>query len=269
MKTKLIIAVATLAIVFGLYGLAGKLQVPAPAPVAVGNSVEPETTVKVWFVDRDVQSGEMFKRSDLQVKMLVESAANRLGISEDVDLKFVKGAVYNRAIAAKQAIFPEDLVAPQDIGFIDLVIRKNRIPFAIKVDNSAIVGGLINYGSYVDILALASAGDDLSGNVGEGDRGQLKSISVSPVLMGIKVLQVQHHTLEVAGLTSEAEEINLILELTHKQVAKLTIAKRIAELQVHKSIGHYQASDLSADAGDVLADYKAIKEFRANKIIIN
>ena len=262
MKTKLIIAVATLAIVFGLYGLAGKLR--TAEPVALSQTVETETKIKVWFVGRAVNRGEAVKRGDLQVKMLAESAANQLGITADVDFKFVKGAVYNRAIAAQQAVFVEDIVAPQDIAFIELVIKKRRVPFAIKVDNSDIIGGLIAYGSYVDILALSSGGSEL---------GQGKSVSIEPVLVGIKVLQVQHPSLdsalEVVSLSDKPQEINLVLELTQKQVATLTIAKRIAELQVHKSIGDVKTSDLSANAGDVLADYKAIKEFRADKITLN
>ena len=267
MKTKLIIALATLAIVFGLYGLAGRLQ--ADAPVEADQVVVQENKIKVWFVDRAVQRGETLKRHDLQLKTLTESAANQLGITADVDLKFVEGAVYNRVIAAQHALFPEDIVAPQDLGFIELVINKNRVPFAIKVGSSDIIGGLITYGSYIDILALSSGGSTLSANVEEGAGSSLKSISIEPVLMGIKVLQVQHPALDMVSLDKKPQGIDLILELTQKQVATLTIAKRIAELQVHKSIGHFKASDLSANVGDVFADYKAIKEFRADTITIN
>lgn len=266
MKTKIIIAVATLAIVFGLYGLAGKLQA-APKNESV-QTVEQEKKIKIWFVSRDVQRGAPVKRSDLQIKIIPESEANQLGISEDVDLKFIKGAVYGRSISSDQVIYLEDLIAPQDTGFIELVLKKNRIPFAITIANSDIIGGLINYGSYVDIVALTSAGNEFPGQSRTSESGKVKSISVSPVLMGIKVLQVQDTGVEVAKLSYKADQINLILELTQKQVAKLTIAKRIAELQVHKSIGHAQASELSADAGDILTGYRAVKEFRANEIII-
>ena len=266
MKTKLIIAVATLAIVFGLYGLAGNLQAaPANNSVPV---IKQENKIKIWFVTHDIQSGERVKRSDLQIKIIPESEANQLGISEDIDLKFVKGAVYSRSITAEQVIYLEDIIAPQDADFIELVLKKNRIPFAITIANSDIIGGLINYGSYVDIVALTSTGNEYPGQSSPGESGKIKSISVSPVLMGIKVLQVQNTGLDVSKLSYKIDKINLILELTQKQVAKLTIAKRIAELQVHKSIGNTQASELSADAGDILTGYRAVKEFRANNIII-
>ena len=272
MKTKVIIAIATLAIVFGLYGLAGRLQSTTPKQVT---AVVQETTFKVWFVVRDVQVGEALKRRDLQVKEVSEGAANRLGVTADVDLKFVKGAVYNRALAAQKTIFSEDITSPQDIDFIDLMIAQNRIPFAIKVNSREIIGGLVNYGSYVDILALTSAADKLTANIGEAFSRGLKSIAIAPVLMGIKVLQVQHPNaaMNIAevnlGVVEKSADINLILELTSKQVTKLIIARRIAQLEVHKSIAHSKASDLTANAGDVLADYKAIKEFRADKMTIN
>lgn len=266
MKTKFIVAVATLAIVFGLYGLSGKLQA-TPKNETV-QAVQQENKIKVWFVARDVQSGERVQRSDLQIKIIPESEANQFGISEDIDLKFTKGAVYSRSIASDQVIYLEDIIAPQDAGFIELVLKKNRIPFAINIANSDIIGGMITYGSYVDIVALTSTGNEFPGQSGPSESGKIKSVSVSPVLMGIKVLQVQDTGIDVAKLSYEAHKIDLILELTQKQVAKLTIAKRIAELQVHKSIGHAQASELSADAGDILTGYQAVKEFRANEIII-
>lgn len=64
-------------------------------------------------------------------------------------------------------------------------------------------------------------------------------------------------------------EVNLILELTRKQVATLTVAKRISEIEVHKSIGEYQKADLHADAGDVLSNFKSVVEYRAESVTIN
>lgn len=275
MRTKFISAIAILAIAVGLYGLSNELlDVPEVAP----EPVVQEETVKIWFAKRDIKRAETVKRSDLELKTVLESAANRFGITGDVELEFARGAVFDHAIAAGQTVMPEDIVAPQELQFIDLVIKKDSIPFAIKVDNEDVVGGLINYGTYVDILAIADADAGLASNADEVQGS--KSLFVSPVLMAIRVLQVQYpevktetDSLSEPFAAQEGEtlpaEINLVLELTRKQLAKLTIAQRIAELQIHKSIGNYQASDLSSNAGDVLPYYRAIKEFRSDKITIN
>lgn len=267
MRTKVIIAVAVLAILFGLYGLAGSLQAPTVVANAV-SEIQKENTIKVWFVKQDVQPGELLQRNDIELKVIKESTANQMAIDQDVNIAFEKSAVYNREILSGSPIFPEDITSSQDMGFIDLVINPNRVPFAIKVDNSDIVGGVIDYGSNVDVLALASGGSKLSLNSNELSSPQFKSVSVSPVLTNIRVLQVQRRTLEPTRSSSAIEEIHLVLELTRKQVAKMTVAERIAEIEIHKSIGRYKLSDLTADAGDVLADYKAVKEFRANEVTI-
>ncbi|MGR6839004.1 Flp pilus assembly protein CpaB [Aliivibrio wodanis] len=267
MRTKAIIAVAILAILFGLYGLAGSLKPPKVVTNAV-IEIQKEKTIKVWFVKQDVRLGELLQRNALELKIIKESEANQLAITDDININFDKKAVYNRDILKGAPLFPEDIISSQDVGFVDLVISPNKVPFAIKVNHSDIVGGVINYGSHIDVLALAAGGSKLSLDNSELGSNQFKSVSVSPVLINIKVLQVQRRTLETHSTDNSLEEIHIVLELTRKQVAKMTVAKHIAEIEIHKSIGQYKLSDLTADAGDVLADYKAVKEFRANEVTI-
>jgi len=82
-------------------------------------------------------------------------------------------------------------------------------------------------------------------------------------------LQVNKSVIDATRTTPATSEINLILELTRKQVATITVAKRISELEVHKSIGEYQKSDLHADAGDVLSNFKSVVEYRSSNVTIN
>jgi len=267
MKTKLIIAIATLAIVIGLYGLL--TEVPAATATQVTETVAEENKIKVWFVRNDVKRGQLVERSDFSIRQLPESEANALGIADESSINLDKGSVYNRALTVESAVFPEYITATNDPEYIELVLAENRVPFAIKVDPDVIIGGVIGHGSYVDVLALASGGSKISFNSDELSQPQFKSISVSPVLIGVKVLKIQQGVMSGGQNNNDVTATVLVLELTRKQVAKLTVAKRIADLEVHKSIGSYKAADLTADAGDVLADYKAIKEFRANDISIN
>lgn len=278
MKKKLISITAMVAIAIGLYGAAGEM-LATPDEAKPEHVVVPESTLKVWFAQQEIKAGDPVSRDVLALKSILESEANHLGISEDIKLEFVKGAVFDRAILVGEAVFPEEIITPQDIEFIDLVIKKDRIPFAIKVKPNDIIGGLIKYGSYIDILAFSDVGENLAANSTTSASKTFKSMSVSPVLMEVKVLQVRNSGARSKGVTEELKEdlnletksteLSLVLELTRKQLAKLTIAQRVAELQIHKSIGDYDATDLTSNAGDVLPYYKAIKEFRADKITIN
>lgn len=267
MKTKIVILFAVLAILFGLYGLAGNMQTPKVITETVAE-IQKERMVKVWFVKQSVQPGQLVERSQLELKLLPESEANLLAVTDDVVLPFESRSVYNRDIVAGSTLFPEDLTHSDDVNFIDLVIATDRVPFAIEVDESDIIGGAINFDSYVDILALASGGSKLSLSSDELNTPQFKSVSVSPVLTNIRVLQVQRRVTSTGKSKQSVEQTHLVLELSRKEVAIMTVAKRIAELQVHKSIGNYKHSELAADAGDVLADFKAVKEFRADEISI-
>lgn len=267
MKTKLIIAIATLAIAIGLYGLL--TEAPPATEIKVTEIVVEEHKIKVWFLRNDVKRGQLVERSDFSIRQLPESEANALGIADESNMNFDKGSVYNRELTVQSAVFPEYITATNDLEYVELVLAENRVPFVIQVDPDVIIGGVIGHGSYVDVLALASGGSKISFNSDELSQPKFKSISVSPVLIGVKVLTIQQGAMSGGRNNSDVTSTVLVLELTRKQVAKLTVAKRIADLEVHKSIGNYNAADLSADAGDVLADYKAIKEFRANKISIN
>ncbi|MEZ9417944.1 Flp pilus assembly protein CpaB, partial [Vibrio sp. 10N.286.49.E1] len=73
----------------------------------------------------------------------------------------------------------------------------------------------------------------------ETSSNRKNSVSVTPIVMGVKVLQVNKQLIEASRTLPESTEIRLIVELTRNQVAKLTIAKHISSLEVHKSIGEY------------------------------
>lgn len=265
MKKMVLLVIAGTAILFGLYGLAGSLTAKPTEPVSA--KVE-EPTINVWKFSHSAQVGQELERSDVELVNLPESQANRLGVSEDMEFKFEKGAVYVDAVNGGDVAFPEHWINPSQDGYVDMIISPNRVPYAIKVQPEAIVGGVISHGSKVDVLAL-SLPTQFSIETAETEGNRKRNMFVTPVLTGVKVLQVNKNAVEATRNSPALTEVNLILELTRKQVATLTVAKRISELEVHKSIGQYQQSDLHADAGDVLSNFKSIVEFRADTVTVN
>ncbi|RBW66584.1 Flp pilus assembly protein CpaB [Vibrionales bacterium C3R12] len=263
MKNKIIIIIAAVAILIGLFGLAGSLS--APETDTVQAEVVPEIKIKIWRLRHDVELGQKVQRNDFSIELIPESEAHTHGISEDIELNFEVGSVYNSARKAHSITDQNWIVQPNDDGYVELIIQPQRVPYAISVDPKSVVGGVITNGTVVDILALSIPGSVASVEVGAAQSARTRTISITPILIAVKVLQVKKTVVEATHNAVTQTEVDLILELTRKQVAKLTVAKRISELEVHKSIGKYKASDLQADAGDVLADFKSITEFRASE----
>ncbi|MEX0337165.1 Flp pilus assembly protein CpaB [Vibrio tubiashii] len=266
MKKIILLAVAGLAILFGLYGLAGSLS---SAPSQQTHPVEEkETYLTIWRLNKSVTKGQLVERSDFEVVNLLENEANTLGVAENMSLEFVSGSVFAKDMHVGDLAFPESMVSPDQQGYVDLVIGKNRVPYAIKVQPESIVGGVITHGTTIDVLSL-SLPTEFSLETAESRATRKRNMFVTPVLTGVKVLQVNKNLIDATRTTPATTEVNLILELTRKQVATITVAKRISELEVHKSIGEYQKSDLHADAGDVLSNFKSVVEYRSGNVIIN
>lgn len=266
MNSKLLSIIALVAIAIGLYGL---LQPSKPAPEDKSQTAvdRPEVTYKVITLKSPLNRGEAIVRSNLIIETWPENKANQMGIDSDMTLPKANGEplLAREPLAAGDVLYADKIVSPQSQDYLDYVTRADRIPFPLDVSSTAVVGGAVRAGALVDIMALASTDQNLANETTvRGFRG----VSLSPVLMGIKVLKVAQQHQEATRSQPSSTETTLILELTRKQVATITIANRIAQLEVHKSLGKTSAKEMSANAGDVLEDYRAIKEFRADSAVV-
>ncbi len=268
MKKVVILSLAVGAILFGLYGLAGNLAKNAETQSAVAGQPAQESTLTVWQLNQPVTRGQEVKRSHFKVTNMPKSQANELGVNQDMTLDYEQGAVYESSLEAGAVAFADVMVNPEDEQYIDLIIAKERVPYAIQVSPESVIGGVITNGSKVDILAL-SLPSAFSMDASEASTESKRNMYVTPVLTGVKVLKVDKQLIPGSRNETGTTEVNLILELTRKQVATLTVAKRISEIEVHKSIGEYQKADLHADAGDVLSNFKSVVEYRAESVTIN
>lgn len=258
MNLRVLIPVALIMVGAGLYGLSGNLLSQKKEPIV--EAVEDVLMVNIWKTKSELNKGQRVTRTDFIVEKVPESAANAQGISEDVEIEFVRGLVVTQDLTTGQWVTMNNLLKPEQDGYIELTISKNMVPYSIKVDPETIVGGVISHGSIVDVLALSS----LTQNLANNDTVQeYQTFTISPILMAVKVIKVQKSDIK------DKIEVSLVLELTRKDIARLVIAKKIAQLEVHISTGKEQAEQLHANSGDVLPTYRAIKEFRAGKAILN
>ncbi|CAM4401112.1 Flp pilus assembly protein CpaB [Vibrio agarivorans] len=259
MRTKILMVLAFIAISVGVYGV---FNPPKQQDLSrIQNLVDDKPVFyRTYFLIEGTISGKLVSNKDYEIRHLSQQEAGKWGISSDVTLAIPHGSVYRDNLDSGRLITQSDILTPDEPGYIDAIIKPNHVPYAVKVNPETVVGGLIDSGTKIDVLAITQPSE------GYGNT----QISIEPILTGIKVLQVKKEQQNNAASKGATQSTNnhLILELTRKQVAQLTVAKKIAQIEVHKSIGDYSLNDLSANAGDVLPNFKAIKEFRANQVTV-
>lgn len=263
MKSRILTLLAMVMVAVGAFGLSNILQQQQKDQVVTKpvNDHQPEQ-IKLWYTKLPLTQGQEVTRDHLAIKNIDINEAHYQGFDQDIELKIRPGMIARRDISQERYVSQDDFIAPDQDGFVDLTIRDGYVPFPMVVPPDSIVGGIINHSTEVDIVALSSTDNNLARNseVGNSD----KTLELRPILVSIPVLQV----IEQQATENKARKVNLILELTRNQVAKLTIAKQLASLEVHKSIGEDGASMLRANSGDVLPNFRSVTEFRAEKTVI-
>lgn len=274
MKSRLLMLLSLIVLGVGIIG-AVLTRVDAPKPAAPVAETEPqEPQILIWVPKEALELGQRIERSDLLARKVPESEALEYGVTEDVKMTFVSGMVVNRMVESDTPLFPEDIVLPNQAGYFKLIMEPGTVPYPISVDLGTVVGGVVEAGAQVDVLALGAKSQNLANGSPVRNIGDL---TLAPILFNVKVLQVTHpNTAAKDGDDSTPKEFggqgsaggsgeglaSVILQLSRKEVAMLTVAKRISHLEVHLSTGNVAASELSADAGDVMTDFKSVKEYR-------
>lgn len=244
-----------------------------PTTVTVEEPVVQERKVRVYLLREDKELGSDITRKDVSINWISEPVAEANAITAELKIDFTKKVLARTNLHEGDILFPESLVTNSDEDYLDFIILPDHIPYPFEVDSNSVVGGVIRESSKIDILALSSNSENLASQEQLSSRS-FTGVALTPVLININVLKIETatpdtNTVKRQSLGQEVNKSALILELTPKQVATLTVAKKIAQLVVHKSLGIQSRKELSADAGDILENYKAIKEFRAEEARIN
>nr|WP_086940295.1 Flp pilus assembly protein CpaB [Thaumasiovibrio occultus] len=261
----IILLVAFLAIGVGVYGLTGNLFTPPEAQVQVQH-VEPEAPpvpmVSVWAFNRNLLYKDAISGADLGRISVPEPQMEAQGwipTTEPLPAIF-PGSVAAERLIEGQPFESHHLISPDSPEFIDVMIDPGFIPYTYLANIEAVYGGVIKAGDYVDIVTLTS----LQQNLAHGEvMTDFRGVSVHPLLVRRRVLQVERLKAE----EKPRSQVNVVLELTKEDVAKMVIAKRIGVLELHKSMT--EGPQHQADTGDVLPDFFSVTELRGNERVIN
>ncbi|USD64739.1 Flp pilus assembly protein CpaB [Vibrio sp. SCSIO 43136] len=264
MSLRVLIPTALIATGAALYGLSGNYLGKPKETEVVQAPPKEIPKVSVQILASDITKGHIITSEDLVTIDVDEPEAIKSGYNPETPFEIHKGMAAKKSLNKDHWVSRRDFVLPQDDGYVEAVITPGMVPYPLVVQPESIVGGVISAGHLIDVVALSSIQQNLANDT---EVGSYRSVSISPVIIAAKVLKIESAG-DDADVKSVSSTATLILELTRKQVATISIAKTIAQLEVHKSIGKDQADQLQADSGDVLPTYRAIKEFRASKLTI-
>ncbi|TDM53545.1 Flp pilus assembly protein CpaB [Aliivibrio fischeri] len=251
MKSKIILVLAVIAISIGLYGMSQTSTTQSPITEKVQEFDKlPEATVMVWIAKKDLMFGSPVQRTDLEVQRISQTQADRFGIIHDVKFNFNKKLLVKKDILQGDIVTSDMLLSSGQEGYLNLVISEGKVPFNLEVSNDAILGGAISVGDVVDIASISSSEQNLSN---DASISNVQSLKMAPLLTQIMVLDIIQQEKPVRLNSKSTKTVtNLVLEVSNRELAKLVIAQRIAELEVHKSIGAEFSHELHADSSDVI-----------------
>jgi pilus assembly protein CpaB len=262
MNSRIIIPVGLIAVGAGLYGfsqdyLKNQQLAVASEPIVETVVEQPIAMTTVWQTKASVLPRQELNTSMFELVSVPEQQVIEKGIDPSKPLNIQPTWLAKQAIPAGEWLSPNHFVTPDSDDYIDYAISHDHVPFPMVVKGSAVIGGSVKAGGLVDIIAITQQ------NASEGAY-RVSSVDIQPILAAIKVLKVESND----GVFSTNDDVTVVLELSRKELAKLTIAKSVAVLEMHKSAGVEQASFLQANSGDVLPQFKAIAEYRGSSLSV-
>ncbi|MBM7038381.1 Flp pilus assembly protein CpaB [Vibrio ulleungensis] len=260
MNSRIIIPVGLIAVGAGLYGFSQdylKSQKVAVASEPTVQVEQPITMTMVWQAKSTIEARQGLTSTMFELVSVPEQQAIDKGIDPSEPINIEDTWIATKQINAEQWLSTNYYVTPEADSYIDYAISQNHVPFPMVVKGSAVIGGSVKAGAEVDIIAITEQ------NESEGAY-RVSSVDIQPIMAAIKVLKVESND----GVFSTNDDVTVVLELSRKELATLTIAKQIAKLELHKSAGIEQAVLLQANSGDVLPQFKAIAEYRGNSLVV-
>jgi pilus assembly protein CpaB len=261
MSSKIVIPIALVAVGAGMYGVSQdylsqqqantvKVETVAPKPVEI-------KTVSVWVAKTPIAAKQLLDAELFELVTVPETEAIAKGIDPTKPFVISRTWIARTAIAEGEWLVNASYVTPASTDYIDYALGENMVPYPLDVHALTTIGGAIKSGSLVDIIAITKQ---------EAHEGayRINSVNIQPILAAKKILKVER----VEETYREDGQVTVLLELTRKEVATLSIAKTIAKLEIHLSSGVEQAAQLQANSGDVLPQFKAIAEYRGANLAI-
>jgi pilus assembly protein CpaB len=183
-------------------------------------------TVGYFVAARPLPKGTLARMEDFTVRAVPPQDVPAGAILENSDTKSgLPGALVRKFVEAGSTITLQDIVRPQDRGFLASVLAPDSRATSIKVDEESGVSGLIRPGDYVDVLLT---------QVFEKGETARRALSET-ILRNVRVIAIDQEIVQggrgpTAATGKPSQTVSL--ELAPEQVNKVTVARQIGKLSL-------------------------------------
>jgi pilus assembly protein CpaB len=213
---------------FGL--IAFNMNLPK-VPVAV--AAKGPAIVGYFVAARPLPKGTLARIEDFTVRTVPPENAPAGAILETADTKIsLPGSLVRKYVDAGSPITLQDIVRPQDRGFLASVLEPDSRAVSIKVDEESGVSGLIRPGDYVDVVLtqVSDKGDSARRALSETILRNVRVIAIDQEIVQGGRAPAAAAAGKVAPTGKPAQTVSL--ELASEQVNKITVARQIGKLSL-------------------------------------
>ena len=182
-------------------------------------------TVGYYAAARPLPRGTLARDEDFVVRQVQSERVPADAILETADSKAsLTGSLVRKFVEAGSPITQQDIVRPQDRGFLASVLAPDTRAISIKVDEESGVSGLIRPGDHVDVL--------LTQRFEKADPGR-RALSET-VLRNVRIIAIDQEIVQGgrATVASAKQAATVSLELLPDQVQRITVAKQLGKLSL-------------------------------------
>jgi len=233
--------IAVLVLASAALGLLAFNMMQPPKQVAVvtadGPANGPATTVGYVVAARPLPKGTLARMEDFTVRAVPPQDIPVGAILENSDTKAgLPGSLVRRFVEAGTTITLQDIVRPQDRGFLASVLAPDTRATSIRVDEESGVSGLIRPGDYVDVvLTQVFEKGELEGRPAAAGQTAPRRALSETILRNVRVIAIDQEIVQggrgpLLGTGKPVQTVSL--ELAPEQVNKVTVARQIGKLSL-------------------------------------
>lgn len=269
MRTPLIIFITIVALIVGALGVVDFLNTK-DKPTVTTEVVSPEEDqyVAVWVTTNFYDRGDEVTSQGVAKKQFPLNEALKLGIREDAEISFSPSVLLNRSLKTGEVVLPEYQVAPNQPGYVDLLVSPGMTLYPLQVSNRNLIKDYIRPGSYIDILTVSSPNENLAGNLDKPKR--FKGVEATMFLKNVKVLNIgggdddsENNYVTAQSPVEEDGVTTVVIEVDPNELTRLALAQRTMHIEVYRSQAYTQSEH--AEVRNIIDNYTGIEELRGNE----
>jgi pilus assembly protein CpaB len=219
--------------------LAYNMMQPKQVALVTAHGPAGPTTVGYVVAARPLPKGTLARAEDFTVRAVLPEDMPAGAVLENSDTQAgLPGALVRRFVEAGRPITLQDIVRPQDRGFLASVLAPDTRATSIKVDEESGVSGLIRPGDYVDVVltqVFEKGESQLETRAAGAPQTAMRRALSETFLRNIRVIAIDQEIVQggrgpLLGTGKPVQTVSL--ELAPEQVNKVAVARQIGKLSL-------------------------------------